>query len=92
MYPGMRNRACAGRTHAVPSALSPPAVTKRWTCGMVLERARPRVQDREHADLAADPVAVRRERLDGGRGFAEERGVDEPLVRARERRAVAQAG
>src|SRR5688500_669681 len=52
---------------------------------MVVERARPGVEHRQNADLAADPGAIRRERLDGGCGFMEEGGGDGGLVRAGER-------
>ena len=38
-----------------------------------------------YADLAADPGTIGRQRLDGGRGFVEERGVDHVLVRGGER-------
>ena len=49
---------------------------------MVLHRARPRVEDREDAERAADPGAIVGERSDGGRGSAEKRGVDHRLVDA----------
>jgi hypothetical protein len=52
------------------------AVGGQSTCGdqkvgmrMVVERARPGVQDRQNAGRAADPGRVLRERLDGGGGF-----------------------
>ena len=52
---------------------------------MIFERARPRVQDREDPDRAADPGAIVGEGLHGGRGFPQERGIDDPLVRTRDR-------
>ena len=52
---------------------------------VVVEGARPGMQDRQNPDLTTDPGAIGRERLDGGRGFLEERGVDRSLMRARER-------
>jgi hypothetical protein len=51
---------------------------------MVLERARPGVEDGQDAERAADPGAILREGLHGRGGLAEERGVDERLVRARD--------
>ena len=51
---------------------------------MVLHRARPGVQHGEDAERAADPRAIGGERVDGGRGFAEEHGVDHGLVGTRE--------
>jgi hypothetical protein len=52
---------------------------------VVVERARPRLQDGQNANLPADPRAIGRQGLDGGRGFLEERRVDHVLVRAGER-------
>ena len=47
---------------------------------MVFHRARPGVEHREDAGGAADPRAIVGQRLDGGCGFAEQRGVDHHLV------------
>ena len=52
--------------------------------GMIFEGPRPRVQDREDADRAAHPAAIIGERLHRGGGFAQEGGIDDPLVRARD--------
>lgn len=52
--------------------------------GMILERTRPGVEHREDAGGAADPCAIVGEHLDGSRGFAEQRGIDGRLVRARQ--------
>ena len=54
---------------------------------MILERARPGVEDREDPDRAADPGAIVGEGLHGGRGLAEERGIDDPLMGARDARS-----
>ena len=51
---------------------------------MVLHRARPGMEDRHDAECAADPGAIGGERLDGGRGFAQQHGVHGFLMRPRD--------
>ena len=43
------------------------------------------MEDGEDAERAADPGAIVGERLDGGRRFAEEEGIDRFLMRSRQR-------
>ena len=52
---------------------------------MVLQGARPGMQHGEDAQRAADPLAIRGERLDRRGGFTKQGGIDEPLVRASHR-------
>ena len=60
--------------------------------GMVLEGARPGVEDGRDTERTTDPLAIISERLDRRRSFAEERGVDLLLVRARDRAQLLRQG
>jgi hypothetical protein len=42
------------------------------------------MQHGQNTDAASDPRAIGRQRLDGGRGFVEQRGIDQFLVRVGE--------
>jgi len=53
--------------------------------GMVLQSSGPGVEDGEDAGRAAHPGTILGELKDRGGGFAEQRGVDEALVRSGER-------
>jgi hypothetical protein len=51
---------------------------------MILQRARPGVQDGDNPDRATDPLAIVGEGLHGGSGLAKECGIDHSLVGARD--------
>jgi hypothetical protein len=53
--------------------------------GMVGQAAGPGVEDGEDAEASADPLWIMSECLDAGCGFAEQDGIDDPLVAPSER-------
>jgi len=88
-YPGRRNCGCVGVIHAVPSAVSPHAVTRTCACGWESSVRDQVWRTGQHAGRAADPRAVVGERLHGRGGFAKQGRIDQPLVRPRDARSGA---